>query len=42
MSEKKLKITKKRLVQDSYEYGSDDDHMISRAIFDVEYNDFRE
>ena len=30
------KITFKKLVQDSQEYGSDDEHMVSRAYFSIE------
>ena len=32
-----IKITYTQLVQDSQEYGSDDEHMISRATFDLEF-----
>ena len=35
----KLRITFRELLQDSQDYGSDDEHMISRAIFDVDYED---
>lgn len=31
----KAQITFKRLVQDSQDYGSDDEHMVSRAFFDM-------
>ena len=30
------RVTFKCLIQDSQEYGSDDEHMVSRAFFDVE------
>ena len=29
-------VTFKKLIQDSQDYGSDDDHMVSRAFFDLE------
>jgi hypothetical protein len=32
-----LRITFWRLIQDSQDFGSDDDHMVSRAFFDLEY-----
>ena len=32
----KAKATFRKLIQDSQEYGSDNDHMISRGIFDLE------
>ena len=32
-----MTITFQRLVQDSQDYGSDDEHMISRAYFSVEF-----
>lgn len=34
----KIKITYTKLHQDSQEYGSDDEHMISRATFDLEFD----
>jgi len=34
MAQAKIKL--RRLVQDSQEYGSDDEHMVSRVFFDVE------
>jgi hypothetical protein len=33
----RAKVTFKKLIQDSQDFGSDDDHMISRIFFDLEY-----
>ena len=33
----KTKVTFKKLVQDSQDFGSDDDHMVSRIFFDLEH-----
>jgi hypothetical protein len=33
---KKAKVIFKKLVQDSQDYGSNDEHMVSRAFFDLE------
>jgi hypothetical protein len=35
----KAHITFKRLVQDSQDFGSDDEHMVSRAFFDMKIED---
>lgn len=35
----KIRITFKELIQDSQDYGSDDEHMVSRAFFDVQYDE---
>lgn len=32
----KIKITFTKLIQDSHEFGSNDEHMISRVFFDIE------
>ena|SRR5438132_3779599 len=33
----KAKVTFKKLIQDSQDFGSNDDHMVSRIFFDLEY-----
>lgn len=33
---KKAKVTFKKCIQDSQEYGSNDEHMVSRVFFDLE------
>lgn len=37
-----VKVLLKRLVQDSQDYGSDDEHMVSRVFFDLEVDGARQ
>lgn len=34
----RIRITFNRCIQDSQEYGSDDEHMVSRVFFNIQVN----
>ena len=35
----KMKITFSQLIQDSQDFGGDDEHMVSRAFFSIDFNE---